>query len=56
MNTIKLNTTNIGCNMHDVALDIYTSIKDNPYIPKDIKESWVDFCVITSDVKDLTNY
>jgi hypothetical protein len=34
----------------------YNAIKDNPNIPNDIKESWVEVCVSSCDIKELTNY
>ena len=42
--------------MHQMATDMYSSIKDNTYIPKDVIESWRDLCISESDVNNLCNY
>ena len=40
---------------HEMAKDTYTSIKNNNYIPKEIKEAWLGGCVSFADVNDLIN-
>ena len=40
---------------HSMSKDMYSHIKDNEYIPNDIRESWRDMCVTEADVMDLCN-
>ena len=42
--------------MHQMSKDMYSSIKDNTYIPKDVIESWRDLCISESDINNLCNY
>ena len=44
-----------GESFHSMAKDTYSHIKDNEYIPNDIRESWRDLCVSECNVKDLCN-
>ncbi len=42
--------------MHQMSKDMYSNIKDNTYIPKDVIEAWRDLCISASDVNNLCNY
>ena len=42
--------------MHQMSKDMYSSIKDNTYIPKDVIEAWRDLCISESDINNLCNY
>ena len=35
--------------------NIYCSIKDNPNIPDEIKDAWLEVCIDSVDVIELTN-
>lgn len=41
--------------LHSMAKDMYSNIKDNEYIPKEIRDAWCDLCVSECNVKDLCN-
>ena len=41
--------------LHRMAKDMYSNIKDNEYIPKEICDAWRDLCVLECNVKDLCN-
>lgn len=41
--------------LHNMATETYSLIKDNQNIPIDIRESWRDMCVKCVDIKELCN-
>lgn len=41
--------------MLDMSRQMYSSIKDNPNIPQDVKDAWLEMCVSNADVMELTN-
>lgn len=40
---------------HEMAKETYNRIKDNPNIPYEIKDAWLEACVNFFDVSHLTN-
>lgn len=57
-NHIKENTLDLDFDregFHNLAKDTYNSIKNNNYIPQEIREAWLEACVTFADVNDLTN-
>ncbi len=38
-----------------MSQETYCSIKDNPNIPNEIKDSWLEQCINNVDVMELTN-
>ena len=43
-------------NFHEVAKNFYNDIKENKSISDDIKQSWLETCIVFCDVTDLCNY
>lgn len=42
--------------LNTMARDMYSAIKDNNNIPKDIRDAWLDLCVVTTDIENLCNF
>lgn len=42
--------------MNWMAKDTYSNIKNNPNIPQDIKDCWLELCIETCDIYELCNY